>query len=56
MDYNEEKFKEHIKAVVEASQSSDETIEERPLTLAELKELAVSMGMTEEGWEKLQKK
>ncbi|UKN02918.1 LemA family protein [Paracrocinitomix mangrovi] len=56
MDYNEEKFKEHIKAVVEASQSSDDTLEERPLSLKELKELAISMGMTEEEWNNLQMK
>lgn len=56
MDYHEEKFKEHIKAVVEASQSTDDTLEERPLTLEELKELAISMGMTEEQWINLQKK
>lgn len=56
MDYNEQKFKEHIKAVVEASQQTDDTLEERPLTLDELKELAVSMGMTEEQWNALQKK
>lgn len=56
MDYNEEKFKEHIKTVVEASQQTDDTLEERPLTLAELKELAVSMGMTEDQWNDLQKK
>lgn len=56
MDYNEEKFKEHIKAVVEASQAgTDESLEDRPLTLSELKELAISMGMTEEQWENLQK-
>ena len=55
MSYSEEKFKEHIKTVVEASQSSDDTLEERPLTLAELKELAISMGMTEEQWNNLQK-
>lgn len=55
MDYNEEKFKEHIKAVVEASQEKDASFEERPLSLDELKELAVSMGMTEEQWVKLQK-
>ena len=55
MNYSEEKFKQHIKAVVEASQSSDDTLEERPLTLAELKELAISMGMTEEQWNDLQK-
>lgn len=56
MNYSEEKFKEHIKAVVTASQSSDDTLEERPLTLSELKELAISMGMTEEEWNELQKK
>ncbi|MBD3638751.1 MAG: LemA family protein [Crocinitomicaceae bacterium] len=56
MDYNEEKFKEHIKAVVEASQSTDDTLEERPLTLKELKELAISMGLTEEQWNDLQTK
>lgn len=55
MDYNEEKFKEHIKAVVEASQV-DETIEERPLTIGELKELAISMGLNEEEWNALQLK
>ncbi|MCB9223065.1 MAG: LemA family protein [Crocinitomicaceae bacterium] len=55
MDYNEEKFREHIKAVVEASQANTEdSLEERPLTLAELKELAISMGMTEESWNSLQ--
>jgi hypothetical protein len=56
MDYEEEKFKDHIKAVVEASQSSDDTFEERPLSLAELKELAISMGLTEEKWDQLQEK
>ena len=55
MDYNEEKFKEHIKAVVEAGEE-DHSIGERALTLDELKELAISMGVTEEGWEKLLKK
>ena len=52
MDYNEEKFKEHIKAVVEASEIDNE-IGDRALTLDELKELAISMGVTEEGWKKL---
>lgn len=54
MDYNEEKFKAHVKAVVEATQA-DDTLEERPLTMAELKELALSMGLTSEEWDKLQK-
>jgi len=53
MDYGEEKFKAHIKAVVEATQT-DETLEERPLTMDELKELALSMGLTTEEWDKLQ--
>lgn len=54
MDYSEEKFKAHVKAVVEATQQ-DDSIEERPLTMDELKELALSMGLTTEEWEKLQK-
>lgn len=54
-DYNEEKFKAHIKAFVEAAEGGD-TLEERPLTLSELKELALSMGMSESEWEGLQKK
>ncbi|MEO9531119.1 MAG: LemA family protein [Crocinitomicaceae bacterium] len=53
MSYGEDKFKAHIKAVVEAG-LKDETITERPLTLDELKELAISMGMTSEEWDKLQ--
>ncbi len=48
-DYNEQKFQETIKSIVEATEEQ----EERPLTLGELKELAVSMGMTDEEWEKL---
>jgi LemA protein len=52
MDYSEQKFTEHIKAVVEAAEI-DDTIEERPLTLSELKELAVSMGLTDEQWDDL---
>ena len=56
-DYKEEQFKAHIKAVVEASQQSDaESLDERPLSLKELKELAISMGLTEEQWDELQKK
>ena len=54
MSYNEEKFKAHVKAVVEATQTS-ESSEERPLTMDELKELALSMGLTSEEWDKLQK-
>lgn len=48
-DYNEQKFQETIKSIVEATEEQ----EDRPLTLDELKELAVSMGMTGEEWEKL---
>lgn len=54
MGYSEEKFKQHIKEVVEAG-LEDEGFKERPLTLDELKELALSMGMTSEEWEQLQK-
>ncbi len=53
-DYNEDKFRQHIKTVVE--QAEGDTLEERPLTLAELKELAISMGMSEEEWDALQEK
>lgn len=53
-EYNEEKFKQHIRTVVE--QAEGDTLEERPLTLDELKELAISMGMSEEAWNDLQKK
>lgn len=56
MTYNEEKFKEHIKAVVEASYADEDTLQERPLTLSELKELAISMGLTDEEWDKLLEK
>lgn len=52
--YNEEKFKEHIRAVV--AQAEGDSLEERPLTLSELKELAISMGMSEEEWDELQQK
>lgn len=54
-DYSEEKFQEHIKAMVEESEL-DHSIGERPLTLSELKELAISMGLTEEQWVNLQEK
>ena len=52
IDENEEQLKAHIKAIVEAGDQSD-TLEERPLTMDELKELAISMGLTEEEWLKL---
>ena len=50
MDYNEEKFKQHIKEVV----SLNDLDSDRPLSLSELKELAISMGLTDEDWDKLQ--
>lgn len=52
MDLNEERFAAQIKAIVEAGES-DMSLEERPLTLSELKELAISMGLNEEQWEAL---
>lgn len=52
--YNEDKFKAHIRAVVE--QAEGDGLTERPLTLSELRELAISMGMSEEDWDALQKK
>ncbi len=53
--YNEEKFKAHIKAVVQAAEGGD-SLEERPLTLDELRELAISMGMSDTEWDELQRK
>ena len=49
MDYNEEKFKQHIKEVVAATDIDSD----RPLTLSELKELALSMGLSYSEWDKL---
>jgi len=49
MDYNEEKFKQHIKEVVAATDIDSD----RPLTLSELKELAISMGLSDSDWDKL---
>lgn len=49
MDYNEEKFKQHIKEVV----ASTDIDSDRPLTLSELKELAISMGLSDSDWDKL---
>lgn len=48
-DYNAQKFQETIKSIVEATEEQSD----RPLTLSELKELAVSMGLTDEEWEQL---
>lgn len=53
MGYSEDKFKQHIKEVVEAG-LKDDGFTERPLTLDELRELALSMGMTSEEWDQLQ--
>jgi LemA protein len=50
MDYNEQKFKEHIKTIVTATDVDDD----RALTLSELKELAISMGMSDNEWDALQ--
>lgn len=58
MSIEEENFKNHLKAVAEAAslESTTAGLDERPLTLDELKELALSMGLTEDGWNDLQKK
>ncbi|MFT5821077.1 MAG: LemA protein [Crocinitomix sp.] len=52
--YNEEKFKQHIRTVV--SEAEGDSLTERPLTLDELRELAISMGMSDEEWDALQNK
>ncbi|WP_066757989.1 LemA family protein [Crocinitomix algicola] len=52
--YSEEKFKQHIRTVVQKAEGN--SMDERPLTLSELKELAISMGMSEGEWDELQKK
>lgn len=49
MDYNEQKFQETLKAMVSATDEQSD----RPLTLDELRELAISMGLTDEDWDKL---
>lgn len=49
MSYSEDKFKEHIKQVTRFQATDDD----RPLTLDELKELALDMGMTESEWSAL---
>jgi hypothetical protein len=52
MDYREEQLAAQVRAIVEAGET-DTSIPERPLTLSELKELAISMGLNEEQWEAL---
>ena len=52
MDYREEQLAAQVRAIVEAGEV-DTSIPERPLTLDELKELAISMGLNEEQWEAL---
>jgi LemA protein len=52
--YNEEKFTDHIRTIVKEAEG--DSLTERPLTLSELKELAISMGMSEEEWDQLQLK
>lgn len=49
MDYSQEQFERHIKEMVNANEAESE----RPLSLDELKELANSMGLTDEDWKKL---
>ena len=49
MNYNEQKFQDTLKAMVDATDEQSD----RPLTLDELKELAISMGLTDEDWDKL---
>lgn len=52
--YSEDKFKAHIRTVVE--QAEGDSLTERPLNLSELKELAISMGVSEEEWDEMQAK
>jgi tetratricopeptide (TPR) repeat protein len=52
MDNYEDRLAAQVKAIVEAGEV-DNSIGERPLTLSELKELAISMGLNEEQWEAL---
>ncbi len=49
MDFNEEKFQDHLKEIVAAGEVGGD----RPLTLSELKELANSMGLSDSDWERL---
>jgi LemA protein len=50
--YSEEKFAEHIRTIVKEAEG--DSLTERPLTLPELKELAMCMGMREDEWDQLQ--
>lgn len=52
MDNYEDKLAAQVRAIVEAGEV-DNSIGERPLTLDELKELAISMGLNEEQWQAL---
>ena len=49
MSYSEDKFKDHVKEIVRAQERDAD----RPLTLEELKELALSMGLSESEWNQL---
>jgi LemA protein len=52
MSYSEEKFRDHIRTMVEKSQVDSD----RPLTLDELKELALSMGLSDSEWDSMLEK
>ena len=52
MSYSEDKFRDHIRAMVKKT----EVDSDRALTLDELKELALSMGMVDSEWESLLRK
>ncbi len=49
MSYSEDKFRDHIRTMLQKTQVDSE----RPLTLEELKELALDMGMVDSEWEAL---
>ncbi len=49
MSYSEDKFRDHVQKMVEKTQVDSD----RPLTLAELKELALDMGMVDSEWNAL---
>lgn len=52
MSYSEDKFKDHVRAVMKATEYDPN----RALTLSELKELALSMGLSDSEWDELLKK
>ncbi len=52
MSYSEDKFKDHVQAVMQSTEYDSN----RALTLSELKELALSMGLSETEWTELLKK